>query len=110
MSELLNYLPLFLVLATLVTGVLWGHDRFRRRPQRPAAAAALDERTPDAARGPAYEKALLRSWPIPAMEWAAAFSPCWPWCWWCAALLNLSCDPLRVHAADPGGRGLHPGQ
>ena len=54
MSELLKYLPLFLVLATLVTGMLWGHDRFRRRPQRLAAAAALDERTPDAARGPAY--------------------------------------------------------
>jgi len=76
MSELLNYLPLFLVLATLVTGALWGHDRFWRRPQRLAAAAALDERTPDAARGPGYEKAraALLADP-PAMEWGGSFFP-----------------------------------
>ena len=76
MSELLNYLPLFLVLATLVTGVLWGHDRLRRRPQRLAAAAALDERTPTAARGPAYEtaRAALLADP-PTMEWGGSFFP-----------------------------------
>ncbi len=76
MSELLNYLPLFLVLATLVTGALWGHDRLRRRPKRLAAAAALDERTPTAARGPAYEKAraALLADP-PTMEWGGSFFP-----------------------------------
>jgi hypothetical protein len=70
MSELLNYLPLFLVLATLGSGVLWGHDRLWRRPQRLAAAAALDERTPPTARGPAYDKARAAFLADPpAMEW-----------------------------------------
>jgi len=76
MSEALNYLPLFLVVATFVSGVLWGHDRMARRPKRLAAAAALDERTPLAARGPNYEaaRAALLAEPA-AMEWGGSFFP-----------------------------------
>ena len=75
MSELLNYLPLFLVLATLVTGMLWGHDRFRRRPQRLAAAAALDERTlMRLGVRPTKARAALLADP-PAMEWGGSFFP-----------------------------------
>ncbi len=74
---MLDYLPEFLVLATLVTGIIWALDRWRWRPRRQAAAAELEARTPAAQRDrESYQQAreaLLREPPV--QEWGGSFFP-----------------------------------
>lgn len=74
---MLDYLPEFLVLATLVTGVIWALDRWRWRPAREAAAAELDRRTPspqqESERYQQAREAVLRE-PL-IMEWGGSFFP-----------------------------------
>ena len=77
MGSLLDHLPEFLLLATFVTGLVWLYDLFVWRPQRRAALAALEARTPPAERdGDAFALAreeILREPPI--MEWGGSFFP-----------------------------------
>ena len=77
MQSLLDYLPEFLLGATCVTGLIWVYDLAVWRPQRLAAVAALESRTPDAERdGDAFGHAreeLLREPPL--MEWGGSFFP-----------------------------------
>lgn len=77
MQSLLDYLPEFLLGATFVTGLIWVYDLAVWRPQRLAAVAALESRTPDAERdGDAFGHAreeLLREPPL--MEWGGSFFP-----------------------------------
>ena len=77
MGSALDYLPEFLLIATLVTGVIWGIDRIRWRPRRLAALAELDGRTPEDQRdSDAYRisrEAVLREPPV--MEWGGSFFP-----------------------------------
>lgn len=77
MSDALDYLPEFLLLATFVTGILWLLDRYRWRPRREAAAAELEARTPPQQReSEGYRQAreaLLRE--PAAMEWGGSFFP-----------------------------------
>jgi signal peptidase I len=73
----LDHLPEFLLIATLITGVIWGIDRVLWRPRRFAAVAVLEARTPEAERGgdgfTISRDALLREPAI--MEWAGSFFP-----------------------------------
>ncbi|MEE4361291.1 MAG: signal peptidase I [Pseudomonadales bacterium] len=77
MENALDFLPEFLLIATGITGVIWCLDRFRWRPRRLAAVAALETRTPagereaDAFR--AAREELLRE--PRAMEWGGSFFP-----------------------------------
>ena len=77
MQSLLDYLPEFLLGATFVTGLIWVYDLAVWRPQRLAAVAALESRTPDGERdGDAFGHAreeLLREPPL--MEWGGGFFP-----------------------------------
>lgn len=76
MESALDHLPEFLLVATLVTGIIWVIDRVRWRPLRRAAAEALEARTPESARGDGYlqaREALLRE--PAAMEWGGSFFP-----------------------------------
>lgn len=77
MNSLLDYLPEFLLIATVVTGIIWALDRWRWRPRRRAAAAALEARTAEAERdSQAYQQAreaLLREPAV--MEWGGSFFP-----------------------------------
>ncbi len=77
MNSLLDYLPEFLLIATLVTGVIWGIDRWRWRPGRRAAAAELEARTPAAEQdSEAYQQAREAVLREPAvMEWGGSFFP-----------------------------------
>lgn len=77
MNSLLDYLPEFLLFATLVTGVIWAIDRWRWRPQRRAAAAELEARTPAAQReSEAYQETRATLLREPAlMEWGGSFFP-----------------------------------
>lgn len=74
---MLDYLPEFLVLATLVTGVIWALDRWRWRPRREAAAAELEARTPSTEHGSkAYQEAREAVLREPAVqEWGGSFFP-----------------------------------
>ncbi|MEE4300939.1 MAG: signal peptidase I [Pseudomonadales bacterium] len=77
MGNLLDYLPEFLLGATLVTGLIWVYDLAVWRPRRLAAVEALDSRTPASERdGDAYALArdeILREPPL--MEWGGSFFP-----------------------------------
>lgn len=77
MSNLLDYLPEFLLGATFVTGLIWTYDLAVWRPRRLEAVQALEARTPDAERdGDAFSMAreeILREPPI--MEWGGSFFP-----------------------------------
>ncbi|HSG90534.1 MAG TPA: signal peptidase I [Pseudomonadales bacterium] len=77
MDSALDHLPEFLLVATLITGVIWALDRILWRPRRLAAVATLEARTPEAERDSdgftISREALLREPPI--MEWAGSFFP-----------------------------------
>jgi signal peptidase I len=73
----LDYLPEFLLLSTLITGVIWLVDRFRWRPARLAAAEAFEKSVPiterDADHVRITREELLREPAI--MEWGGSFFP-----------------------------------
>ncbi len=77
MNSWLDYLPEFLLIATLVTGIIWCIDRWVWRPRREAAAAELDARTPagkrDSEAHQAARDAVLREPGV--MEWGGSFFP-----------------------------------
>jgi len=77
LNSWLDYLPEFLLIATLITGVIWCIDRWVWRPRREAAAAELDARTPAAKRDSeahqAARDAVLREPGV--MEWGGSFFP-----------------------------------
>ena len=77
MENALDYLPEFLLVSTLLTGVIWGMDVLVWRRRRRAAAAALEARTPITERdSDAFlisREELLRE-PV-IMEWGGGFFP-----------------------------------
>ncbi len=77
MQSLLDYLPEFLLGATFVTGLIWAYDFSVWRPQRLAAVAALESRTPvEEQDGDAFGHARQELLREPAlMEWGGSFFP-----------------------------------
>lgn len=77
MGSLLDYLPEFLLFATLISGAIWIYDRVRWRPARLAAAESLEAATPSSEQDSDHFRAareeLLREPPI--MEWGGSFFP-----------------------------------
>lgn len=83
-----NMFALILVIATLVTGILWCVDKFIFAPKRQERQAAAQ-----AAAGDSLDKATLKKWRLSRAGWKQGlrFFRYWRLCWWCVHLfMNLS--------------------
>lgn len=83
-----NMFALILVIATLVTGLLWCVDKFIFAPKRRERQAAVQ-----AATGEAIDPKTLKKSARNQAGWKPGhrFSLCWLSCWWCVRLsTNLS--------------------
>lgn len=78
-----NMFALILVIATLVTGILWCVDKFIFAPKRRERQAAVQ-----AAAGDSLDKATLKKWHLSQAGWKPGrpFSRYWRLCWWCVHL------------------------
>lgn len=74
-----NMFALILVIATLVTGILWCVDKFIFAPKRRERQAAAQ-----AAAGDSLDKATLKKYPLSRAGWKPGhlFSRYWRLCWW----------------------------
>jgi signal peptidase I len=78
-----NMFALILVIATLVTGLLWCLDKFIFAPKRRERQAAAQAATGDAL----DKKTLKKVGPKPGwLETGASVFRCWRLCWWCVHL------------------------
>lgn len=89
-----NMFALILVIATLVTGLLWCLDKFIFAPKRHERQAAAQ-----AATGDQLDAKTLKKSARSRAGWKRALRSfrCWRLCWWCVRLsMNLSrSHPVR---------------
>lgn len=88
-----NMFALILVIATLVTGILWCVDKFVFAPKRRERQAAAQ-----AAAGDSLDKATLKKLPLSRVGWKPVrpFSRYWLLCWWCVHLFMNRSRSRRV--------------
>jgi hypothetical protein len=80
-----NMFALILVIATLVTGLLWCLDKFIFAPKRRERQAAAQAATGDGLDA----KTLKKVGPKPGwLETAHRYSRCWRLFWWCVRLFT----------------------
>lgn len=88
-----NMFALILVIATLVTGILWCVDKFIFAPKRRERQAAAQ-----AAAGDSLDNATLKKLLLSRAGWKLGH-PCsryWRLCWWCAHLFMSHSRSHRV--------------
>lgn len=80
-----NMFALILVIATLVTGLLWCLDKFIFAPKRRERQAAAQVATGDQLDAKTLKKSARNR---AGWKRAPRYSRCWPLCWWCDRLFT----------------------